>query len=78
MKYHVLKCKVKDENLFEVNYGLMICRDDGSRGYICNISDSFEELEVFVNKLNLFHIEECHLQAAIEDFKFDSSLKGNK
>ena len=69
MKYYVLKCMVNSNDYSEENYGIMVLNED-SREYICNISDNPDEVAVLVNELNKYHIELCHINSVIEDFKY--------
>mgnify|MGYP003292261022 FL=1 len=69
MKYYVLKCMVNSNDYSEENYGIMVLNED-SREYICNISDNPDEVAVLVNELNKYHIEPCHINSVIEDFKY--------
>ncbi len=70
MRYYILKCTICDGDLSEESYGIMVLSDDNSREYFCDISDSFDSMNMFVEKLNEFHIEPCHLKSVIEDYKF--------
>ena len=62
------------EGMSEENYGVMIS-DDDSREYICDISDSYDDILTLVEKLNCHHIESCHIDSVIEDFKYKNSYK---
>ena len=71
MEYHVLKCNVKSKTISEENYGVLIVNEDDSREYICNISDSAEDIEILVDKMNNYNIESHQAKEVIEDFCFN-------
>lgn len=78
MKYNVLKCIVNLRDNSEESYGIMVLNDD-SREYICNISNNPDDVATLVNELNKYHIEPCHVNSVIEDFKYKmSTCKHNK
>ncbi len=70
MKYYVLKCSVCETNLCEESYGIMLVQN-GNKEYFCDISDNLDDAKILVDRLNEFHIEPCHLQSVIEDFKYE-------
>ena len=72
--YYVLKCRVENQEFSEENYGVLLLNDDGSREYFCDVSDNINFVAALVDKLNNHHIDSCHLNSVIEDFKFTCSL----
>ncbi len=70
--YYVVKCSVVSEDLFEDSYGIMLLNNDGKK-FICDISTSLDDVDILVKRLNEFHIEFCHLESIIEDYRFELS-----
>ena len=70
MKYYVLKCMVDGADYQEASYGILLLGDDLSRKYICNVTTDFNKITELVNRMNEFHIEACHTESVIEDFKY--------
>ncbi len=75
MKYYILKCSVNAEDYNEDNYGIMLLKDNNSKEYTCNITSNQNEINELVDKLNNFHIEPCHMNSVIEDFKYEIHSK---
>ncbi len=71
MKYYVLKCSVCETSFREESYGIMLVQN-GKKEYFCDISNNFDDVKILVDRLNEFHIESCHLQSVIEDFKYET------
>lgn len=74
LRYYVLKCVVDSEDYQEASYGILL-RDNSSHKYICNVTDNFSKITELVNKMNEFHVEPCHTENVIDDFKYISSTK---
>ncbi len=72
--YYVLKCMVEAKEFSKENYGVLLLKDDGSKEYFCDISDNMNLVTKLVDELNSHHIDYCHLNSVIEDFKFTCSL----
>lgn len=71
MKCYKLNCIVESTDYFEENYGILLIKDDNSREYLCNISENSEVVTKLVTELNSNHIELCHINSVIEDFKYN-------
>ena len=73
IKYYLLKSTVVAKDFSDLNYGILLLHDNGDKEYICNLSDSCDLITTFVDKLNKHHIERCHINSIIEDFKYTLS-----
>lgn len=71
MKYYIVKCKVESEDLNEENCGVMMLNEDGGREYVLDVSDSTEDVETLVNRMNKYNIESPQAKEIIEDFRFN-------
>lgn len=71
MKYYVLKCNVDADGLCEVNYGVVLVKDDKSREYICNISDNKSEVELLVKRMNEYSVEPYQAKEILEDYQYN-------
>ena len=61
----------------EVSFGIMILENDLTRRYICNVTTDYGKISELVNKMNEFHIEPCHMENIIEDFKYTLTVGNN-
>ena len=77
MKYYVLKCTVNYNDLLEENYGVMISNDD-HREYICDVSDNYDDILTFVDELNNHHVDYCHVDSIVEDYKYKKRICKHK
>lgn len=71
MKCYKLKCTVESTSFTEESYGVLIVKDDNSREYFCNISNDSDIVAKLVNELNGNHIDSCHINSVIEDFRYN-------
>lgn len=77
MKYYVLKCMVDGVDYQEASFGVLMLHDDLTRKYICNVTTDYNRITDLVNKMNEFHIEPCHTENIIEDFKYTLATEGS-
>ncbi len=73
MKYYLLKSTVVTKDFSDSNYAILLLHDNGNKEYICNLSDNRDLITTLVDKLNNHHIEHCHINSVIEDFKYTLS-----
>ena len=69
-----------NEDAFELlddEQSLLLLNDDGSKEYFCDITDNSTFITKIVDELNIHHIESCHLNSVLEDFKFTVSSEKN-
>jgi hypothetical protein len=68
---------VESKDFSEESYGVLLLNDDGSKEYFCDITDNCAFITKIVDELNIHHIESCHLNSVLEDFKFTVSSEKN-
>ncbi len=71
MKYYLLKCEVKSNDLNDENYGILMVDHDKRREYVCDISYCAEDVLTLVRHLNDYNVELHQARDIIEDFKFN-------
>ncbi len=69
MRYYVVKCSVYGDDFEDENYGIAF-HNGNDREYFCEITKDYEAIKSLVSSLNNFHIDKCHLDSIIEDFKY--------